>query len=920
MKWRRASRRSELSAALRRDARPVIAAFAAAAVATLGSLGARRLVRARAARAGDRRPPEPLGPEAKMFRGSTPPQNTLAGPLPPGFKRPAGPPPHGEQGLPRLAGAQSSDVEVLVLLVDTNDHRYTGTAADLSTYRDAKHAALSTQLGPYWMEASFGAVDVRLDMRAEMLSLPGAFDDYFNRGFVAASLESRGLAAAGWPRTYDGTPRATLHVRDVHKRDVDVVLAPNGTFADAAQLAANLQTGIDAITSVPADWLTCTASAGDLRFELPQHEVGEASFIRVRAPDASLGLDGPLETPGDTATVASLTGKPVPGGFPLALDGSEFVEIEVRDKDLRTRRYSVALPAGSVGSPADLAALLLPSINSELNWAEAFDAGPDRLGLRLLGALLRAQRRDPQGRQDAGSRKLGLFGFLREDGVIDFDGRLTVRGDAVATTEQALSLHFARRAADAGIPITATRLADLRALVTSELATYESFLVLFVEATTGIPGRRAGAASSGYFNLEVPGRSGFTFQHQVSAGHMLGTGAETWQTWAHELGHVLGFWDLYAQSYHDAHFDRGFDYVREWELMDAHWAGAHVSAWHKLKRGWVTSVDRDLGAGSGRHRHPPLHPGPDRVPALRLLRCGLRHPSAASPRAHPPQPAPLAHRREPPARAGLLPGASGRHRRHVPSGGGPGARRGVCHRHRRSLQAGALPRGRDDAQPAWGRDRPRDEPGRLARPLDDLPGLRRHRRARRRDRPECGRATGGATGRGRVGAGRLRRAVDPRLGGADRIRDARHLDRLGRQRRRELHRHRPAGRNRRRHALAPRRLGQQPHQGARAQRRHDRRQGRRDPRARQHADGDGRPRDVRTAGRLAARGHPGEELARLRLRLATARARPHVPARRGLHARFDARRPRPDQQRRPGERRRLPPHRRQPVRPLRLQL
>ena len=58
----------------------------------------------------------------------------------------------------------------------------------------------------------------------------------------------------------------------------------------------------------------------------------------------------------------------------------------------------------------------------------------------------------------------------------------------------------------------------------------------------------------------------------------------------HEIGHVLGFWDLYAQSYHDAHFDRGFDYVREWELMDAHWAGAHVAAWHKLKRGWVTSV------------------------------------------------------------------------------------------------------------------------------------------------------------------------------------------------------------------------------------------------------------------------------------------------------------------------------------------
>jgi hypothetical protein len=312
--WR-ASRRPGVSAVVRSPASWVLAAGAATLLAVLGGLRVVRAVRIRLSRAPERPPRDRLGPSAIVFHGSTPPQNTLAGPPPAAPQR-------GEGGLPPLAGAATEVLDVLALLVDTRDHRYAGTAADLTTYRDTQHAALSAQLGPYWMETSFGAVDVALTMGPEMLSLAGAFDDYFNRDYVAASLETLGLAG-GWPRTYDGTATATLHVRDSHDRNVDVVLAPSGSFADAAQLSAALQTTIDAVPSVPADWVACTAAGGEVRFELAQTEVREGSFIRVRSGSslAALGLDGPLEPPGDTAAVASLTGKPVPGGFPLALDG-----------------------------------------------------------------------------------------------------------------------------------------------------------------------------------------------------------------------------------------------------------------------------------------------------------------------------------------------------------------------------------------------------------------------------------------------------------------------------------------------------------------------------------------------------------------------------------------------------------------------
>ncbi|HEX5907132.1 MAG TPA: hypothetical protein VFY56_08955, partial [Propionibacteriaceae bacterium] len=470
-------------------------AIGAAAAALAGVLGGVRLARARRAPAKPA-PPEPLGPHAVVFHGSTPIQNTLAGPA--GPYAPLVPPERGDGGRP-LAGGATQVLEVLALIVDTSDHRFSGTAVDLQTYRDTKFAALDAQLGPYWLETSFDDVDVALTMPADLLSLRGTFDDYFNRPYAAASLTGSGLAAAAWPQTFTGTTTVTLHVRDSHSRNVDVVLAPNGTFGNAGQLSAALQTTIDAVPGVPADWVTCTAQLGELHFELAQTEVSEGTFIRVRSGSghAALGLDGPLESPGDTAAVASLRGKPVPGGFPVALAGTESVEIEVRDKDLRTRRIPVPLAAGPVASPAALAGLLLQEINNEFQWAEAFNAGPDRLGLRMLGSFSGPQAaiRVTGG---SGLDRLGLDGPQRVDGVIHFDARLTVRGDAQVTTAEALSLHIAQRAQSAGIPITAAHEGDLDTLVENELEHFESFLVLFVESMTGIPRRRAAASSSGF--------------------------------------------------------------------------------------------------------------------------------------------------------------------------------------------------------------------------------------------------------------------------------------------------------------------------------------------------------------------------------------------------------------------------------------
>jgi M6 family metalloprotease-like protein len=538
--------------------------------------------------------PLPLGPHAATFYGSTRPQNTFDNP-------PGGGGGGGGGGGP---GGGATTLQVLAVLVDTRDYRSTNTPAALTTYRDAKLNVLNGNVGPFWNENSFGAVGANVTMRDEMLPLVGAFDDYFNRDYIAASLTGVGLASAGWPLVLDGTASVTLHVHDAHDRNIDVQLAPTGTFADAAALAAACQTTIDAVMGVPGDWLNCSASADQLRFELVLPEVAEGSFIRVKsgANNAALGLEGPEEAPGSSSSVAFLRGKPVPAGFPVTLAGTEQVLLEVRDKDYRTRRFTVALPAGPVATPSALAALLVPTLNTEFNWVESYDAGPERLGLRLKASFsdARAAIRVVGG---TGLSALGLDGPMRVDGVVSFDGRLTVRGDWQATVAQALSLHLARRAGEMGIAVTAANQSQLDDLVDADLCTFQSFLVLFIEQGTAIPSRRAGASSLGYFDLSVPGMGGYTYQRQIAAGYMIGTGAEGWETWAHELGHVLGLWDLYAHDTDDDHFDTTFDYVREWEVMDSHWAAAHAGAWHKLNRGWIAVEDVDPPAAGATETH-----------------------------------------------------------------------------------------------------------------------------------------------------------------------------------------------------------------------------------------------------------------------------------------------------------------------------
>lgn len=542
-------------------------------------------------------PPEPLGDDPVFFLGTTVNQNKFDP-----YVTPTCPSDDIDQGTQwredPYRAAEDPPLSVFGVLVDTLGDRYPGTPAQLTAYRDARLNDYESNTREFWKEASYDTVQVSWEMPARALSMSGVFDDYFNRPYVAASLTTRGLAGS-FPLTLDGSASATIHVRDADDRNLDVVFAPSGTFNDVGALVVECQTVFNAAPSVPSPWVDCSDNGGELHMQLTDEKVKEGSFLRVGsgANLADLGLLGPEESPGeDGGTQAALRGLPL--AFPVNLAGIETVTLEVRDKDLKTRRYDFVLPAGPVANATDLANLFLPTLNSELNWVESFNAGASRLGMRVVNARNgdNAAVRIVGG---SGHGTVGLQGPVRVDGVVTQNGTATVRGDRRKIVAEALSLHIAAAASANGIAISAANEAQLDALVGGELGDADSFLVLFIDSMTGIPSRRAGAGG-GPYDLSIEGAGGYVYEKQVNAALQIGTGAEGWQTWAHELGHNLGMWDIYSKNYHDAAFDRTFDYLRTWSMMHSHGGGNHADGWHKYKVAWLPDGDVvDIGKPPG---------------------------------------------------------------------------------------------------------------------------------------------------------------------------------------------------------------------------------------------------------------------------------------------------------------------------------
>jgi hypothetical protein len=482
-------------------------------------------------------------------------------------------------------------LNVLCLLADTKDHRFTGTPASLQTYRDGRFSAYQPNTNSFWNEASFSNVSINMTMPTRMIQMSGTFNDYFNRSFVQPTLTTFGLATAIFPLAFAAGEKATITVRDIYDKDTDVTINPPASVADFNQLRMLWTNAIAAVGMNP-NWLTTDVSSGELVFKLDRLLVGEGSFIRPKSGSAlaKVGLSGPMELPGDGAA-ASLTGKPVPGNFPVTLTvPGATMKFEVRDKDLKTRQYFVTVPAGNYPNPAAITSIIVPKLNADFNWVQALPIGANQIGLSVVPAFSgpHAAIRIIFG---VGHSALGLDGPARVDGVVSAGLTDLLRGDWKSITAEALSIYVRDRANELGITVDSnpTNITKLNQIVQNELVPFDSYMVLFADDLTVMPSGKRGGADGGDFDISVPGVGGFTYTNQVNASLVLGEGTQPWQTYAHEFGHNLGMWDLYQQPDYDSHFDSTNSYLRAWSLMDQHTFGSHPEGWHKNLKGFVSA-------------------------------------------------------------------------------------------------------------------------------------------------------------------------------------------------------------------------------------------------------------------------------------------------------------------------------------------
>jgi|GEM_PF-3907288 len=481
------------------------------------------------------------------------------------------------QNTSAMSVMQTGTLDVLVLMVDTKDFRFGGNDAARTAYRDSILNNYSDRLNAYWREASFSNLGITVEVPDRIVQMPGAFRDYFNEDFIAARITSRGLVANLTPNLELTEPSGVnfeIHDRFNRYENVQIVL-PVGSYTQAA-IVDSFNTALNAIRG---NWAQCVADGNEIQVRLLDGQVTDGSFIRVTGGTNRelFGFLGPAENRGQMQT--TFIGASVPGGFPVTLNGTEVLELTVRNRSMLTRDIEITLPAGTF-SKNELQSLILTELNSDILWVGGGNSFPDRVELGMLEPFT-SGRAAIYLRSGQNLQALGLDGPRRRDGVVLYDSRLTVRGSRTRIVEKALTRYMEARVEEEGIPLEGGNVPSLDLIFDEELRGFDSYLVLFVDQLVNIPPiKRAGASSSGYYNVTLE-EGTFFYTRQLQAGFMIGPGYADWEVWAHELGHNLSFWDIYYESTHNDQLDQSFDYQNNWSLMDRHVEAPHPDAWHK---------------------------------------------------------------------------------------------------------------------------------------------------------------------------------------------------------------------------------------------------------------------------------------------------------------------------------------------------
>jgi hypothetical protein len=479
------------------------------------------------------------------------------------------------------------DQKILVIPVVTHDTAWDplNNPLDPAT-RNSLQTAFG-QVSSFWLENSYGAVSFTTQVMGHVYQLPRGKDFYFNPAYVEPLLlgtQVKGPSVA----VPAGTLRLQLHVSDADQSTINIpfTAAESPFTLDALQhkVCDNLGVG---------DKLTCSLvnDGVDLRhFRLAvlQTYVTTGTFIHldVAASTAgvadALGLSRPLED----VTAPGLALDTAGAEFPFTTSAPTPVTLTLTNSVGTTEDFVWNLPAQTFNNAGDVVTAIgtsnpnatITAAGGELHFAvtPAALAGP----FKTLEAFGSADVLDA----------LGVSRAWEDDGVIDAPSSLTVKGNWNLIAGQAVAAmlinELSRPAAPGPDPypnqaISAANQAAIDTLVHDNVDVQRSIIVVFLDQP---PNQREGAAG-GYVNVGIE-NGGYTYQYQTIANIQILYANTVPTTIAHEVGHNLGFWDLYNNS---NDYLPAYRFPNNWDVMNTQTFFPHTGLWHKhFVDNWLT--------------------------------------------------------------------------------------------------------------------------------------------------------------------------------------------------------------------------------------------------------------------------------------------------------------------------------------------
>lgn len=485
--------------------------------------------------------------------------------------------------------ADDKDQRILFIPVVTQDTAWdpNNNAVPPALLTDLTNKA--ADVNAFWSENSYGRVSFQVEVAPRVYQMPRGKDFYFNPGYVApwiVGTEIRGPSVT----VPAGDLRLTLNVNAADVTPIKVTF----NAGDPALTYATLQTKVcGAITASVGDKVDCQlidqgSDKWHWQMIVDKSFVTAGTFLHVDVASSSsavldaLGLDRPIEDL--TAPDVGLESRGAE--FPLTSKASLFRIIVTNDAGT-TEFFDWNFPAQTFNTADDLIAVMgaaapnatITKVGNELR----FTVTPT-----IPGPYVSLVAGGPDDLVDW----LGVPKVQEADGVIEEPAANTVKGDRNGIAGQAIAAmvlnELTRTHTDPGadpwpnMDIIAANDADIDKLVKDKVDPNRAIVVIFLDEPVN---QRAGAAG-GYIDPAIE-NGAYTWHYQLVANVQIFYDSTVTATIAHELGHNIGFIDLYDNS---TEVLPEYEFPNDWDVMSAHWLLPHTGFWHKELIGkWLTN-------------------------------------------------------------------------------------------------------------------------------------------------------------------------------------------------------------------------------------------------------------------------------------------------------------------------------------------